>query len=558
MNWISSIYPDWKWGVIPLAIAFAPLIFLGDHAYLTVPDGLESEFISLSLLKNNDALFLESNAIIEEPMGGLRSDQFHSAINFNRVVFWLLPSVKAYGFLLLFYRIIAFWGCWLLLKELAIRRNVPIGWGEVLVALGFSTIFSYNLYGLSSLGLPLLIASLLRLFRFPSEKWPWFVFALFGIFSHLAMVLLATVSIWLFALTFKCWKFDRKGIITVIASGCFLVVGMMVANYQTIFGLLIEGEVPHRVERLISANLSEGWGWTRYNLLHGHYHSGAFPGRFILLTGVLVAILDYWTKGNRKLILPVLAYAVVGFLFHSAKPFTSWAEINFFHQFDLQRIHFLWPLLAVAIGSGVAQFGRVFMIPWGICWLILCLSSNNEIRSNWKQTLLQRGAETLYFDRLVATTEWKELQNEISFKDVRVGMCGIPPWTAQYNGLHTIGGYQNLYPLSYKHKYRKVLESEFLSSPSMMNSFDNWGNKCHLFTSYFWEQGLSDQIPRWEVDKRDSEIEVSWDLESLKDLNCQYILSSFPLVHEQSYRMKLVKIKSMPIWDVHVYQLLIK
>ena len=555
MKYLTRMQPDWRWAIIPLALAFAPFVFFEDQAYITVSDGLECEFIALDLLKKNNALFFESNAIIDEPMGGIRSDNFHSAINFNRIVFWLLPSINAYGFLTLFYRILGLWGAWLLLKEFAIRRKKQLGWSAVLLALGFSTIHSINLYGLSSLGLPLLTACLLRLLRSTSEKWCWLIFIFFGFFSHLAMTLIAVTCIWGVALLLKLWRRDEKGVRTIISSGCALIFGMLLVNYQTVNGFLVPGEIMHRVERNVVANFLSGWGWTKYTLFHGHYHSGTFPGLFTLISGVLLALISAYFKSNRKLILPVFAYLFVGVLFQFAKPFTSMADIRFFHQFDLQRVHFLLPILALIIGANFMNFGRFISTMWATTWLTLCLYGNPEIKSNWKQFILDRGTEVMYFDRLVATNDWQKLLDELDIGNSRVGMSGIPSWTVQYNGVRTIGGYQNMYPLAYKHKFRKVLAPEFLKSPRMKNSFDHWGNKCHLFSAQYFEKGFSDQIAKWEVEGPLSNVEVSWDIAAIKKLNCKYIFSSIPLVHEKQEQFDLITTSAMPLWNVYVYEI---
>lgn len=49
------------------------------------------------------------------------------------------------------------------------------------------------------------------------------------------------------------------------------------------------------------------------------------------------------------------------------------------------------------------------------------------------------------------------------------------------NNINVIDGYHTLYQLSYKKKFRKIIETELDQSKKLKDYFDNWGNRAYLF-----------------------------------------------------------------------------
>ena len=54
---------------------------------------------------------------------------------------------------------------------------------------------------------------------------------------------------------------------------------------------------------------------------------------------------------------------------------------------------------------------------------------------------------------------------------------GIHPAISQYNGFYTLDTYNNFYPLSYKHQFRKIIEKELAKNKTIRNYFDQWGGR---------------------------------------------------------------------------------
>ena len=68
-------------------------------------------------------------------------------------------------------------------------------------------------------------------------------------------------------------------------------------------------------------------------------------------------------------------------------------------------------------------------------------------------------------------------------EDYRVVSLGICPGAALYNGFYCLDGYSNNYPLEYKHTFRQIIEPELAKSEYLTAYFDDWGNRCYLFSA---------------------------------------------------------------------------
>ena len=66
-------------------------------------------------------------------------------------------------------------------------------------------------------------------------------------------------------------------------------------------------------------------------------------------------------------------------------------------------------------------------------------------------------------------------------KDSRVMSVGLDPMIAVVNNIKVIDGYHTVYPLSYKIKFRKIIENELEKNIDLKNYYDNWGNRVYAF-----------------------------------------------------------------------------
>ena len=98
-------------------------------------------------------------------------------------------------------------------------------------------------------------------------------------------------------------------------------------------------------------------------------------------------------------------------------------------------------------------------------------------------------------------------------KDSRVMSVGLDPMIAVMNDIRVIDGYHTIYPLSYKIKFRKIIEKELDKNIKLKNYYDDWGNRVYAFYT----------------DKNN----LMLDFKSAKTLGADYIISKFPIKNEE-------------------------
>lgn len=63
----------------------------------------------------------------------------------------------------------------------------------------------------------------------------------------------------------------------------------------------------------------------------------------------------------------------------------------------------------------------------------------------------------------------------------RVLSVGLDPMVAVMNNIYVIDGYHNLYPLSYKIRFRKIINKELEKNEEIKKYYDNWGSRVYAF-----------------------------------------------------------------------------
>ena len=98
----------------------------------------------------------------------------------------------------------------------------------------------------------------------------------------------------------------------------------------------------------------------------------------------------------------------------------------------------------------------------------------------------------------------------------RVGSIGVDPMIAVMNDIKIIDGYHQLYPKSYKIKFREIIskELELLKKNNINNNFYTWGNQVYI---YYYDS---------------EDIKVNFD--QMKKL-AKYLISSFEINKENLF-----------------------
>jgi len=94
----------------------------------------------------------------------------------------------------------------------------------------------------------------------------------------------------------------------------------------------------------------------------------------------------------------------------------------------------------------------------------------------------------------------------------RVASIGVDPMIAAMNDINVIDGYHNIYHLSYKKKFRQIIQEELNQNNVLKDYYDKWGNRVYMFHN----------------DKNN----LLFNFKEAKNLGAKYIISSFPIKNE--------------------------
>jgi len=119
-----------------------------------------------------------------------------------------------------------------------------------------------------------------------------------------------------------------------------------------------------------------------------------------------------------------------------------------------------------------------------------------------------------------ASTSFNEYYQFDTYKKIkqlignsRVASIGINPMIAPMNDINIIDGYYPLYHLSYKKRFRKIIEEELNQNKVWRDYYDNWGSRVYMFYS--------------------DENNLLFNFDEAKNLGAKYIISSFPIKNKK-------------------------
>ncbi|MFC3883560.1 DUF6044 family protein [Bacillus songklensis] len=540
-----------------LLLYVSPLYILGEDAHIRVHDNLDSNIAWYKVLAESGKILGGIHAVIPQVMNGLPRDAYGT--EFSGIV-WLhalFPSMTAYALSQTITRLFAFVGMYLLLKTHFIRDEKAY-----LIRIGVSLAFAFTPFWpsgmLSTLGHPLALWAFLNI-RSRNFSWKeWLTLALLPLYSSFVLgfffFLTAMGFLWLYDLIVKRdWNLPFLGSIAFM-TGVFLLV-----EYRLIYSMIISSEPTHRTEFISSRH--EFWRSMRLswkNFVYGHTHVMTVHTPVILpLLFLTLAVLIIRKKVKEEkvfIFLLVLNYLLsLWYAFWFNNVWIPLKErIDLFNTFNFARFHFLRPLV-IYLSFAIACY-----ILWrmGKRWRFfvgLALAAQIAV-------LLPFNEEFLYgvhyhppsFREFYATKQFNEIKEYIDRPQhsYRVASIGLHPAVAQYNGFYTLDGYVNVYPLTYKYQFRKIIAKELEKNRRLRTYYDEWGSRCYIFVDelgkhYGFTKKSKKKIKNLELD-----------IHAFKEMGGRYIFSSVPITNAKSNGLTLMKKFNHPEshWRIYLYE----
>lgn len=219
---------------------------------------------------------------------------------------------------------------------------------------------------------------------------------------------------------------------------------------------------------------------------------------------------------NRAIfILPTLWYIIVYFSFRQI--------LEWFTRYDQFLVVCVVVVFVVLLMRG-GQNGYYK----GTIKVVLSKKFNIQIGSPVSSIATYKG----YFDRKLM----KEVKEYIDRPqdEYKVVSLGINPGVALFNGFFCLDGYSVNYSINYKHKFRKIIESELEKNLAHKEYFDGWGSRCYLISSEI-EFGSDCQ-----GQKCVNKLEIS--TKGLKQMGCEYILSGVEIENQNEIGLRCEKV----------------
>jgi hypothetical protein len=540
--------------LLVIAIYLSPLFILQENAHIRVHDNLDSNLAWYKVLARSGEMFGTVHGIIPQIINGLPRNAFGTEYSVIVWLYTIFPTMLAYGFSQALTRVAAFFGMYLLLKDHFLRGEQWLFF-QIGAALAFSLTPFWPSGMLSTLGMPFALWAFLNI-RANKGTWkdlavltllPLYASIVLGFFFFLsAMGLFWLVDV----IRGKGW--NLKFLLSIVyMTSIFLMV-----EYRLVYSFLFTGE-PNSRDEYFHAHLPF-WSavkLTLKNYLLGHNHVMTLHTLFIL-PATFIAM--YFVFSNRlwkeeKIFVFLFALNFILSLWYAFWFYKGWQPItkrfHFLDTFNFARYHFLRPMV---IYAGFALALRIISLQgkswlrtaqWFAIFQILFLGIfNDEIIYHQKPTVKQFYAEDLF-------TQVKKYIGQPQDK-YRVASIGIHPAIPQYNGFYTLDTYNNFYPLSYKHKFRKIIEAELDKNKTIRTYFDKWGGRCYIFTS---------QLGKHYMIKKDSKRklkDLQIDTKLFKEMGGRYIFSALPIENAEKISLRLEKVfdSKNSAWKIYLYK----
>lgn len=547
----------WFAALFIILLYVSPLFILGEDAHIRVHDNLDSNVAWYKVLVESGELLGSIDSVIPQVINGLPRDAYGTEFSLIVWLHALFPSMTAYALSQTITRVFAFIGMYLLLKKHFIKseKAYPIRIG---VSLAFALTPFWPSGMLSTLGHPLALWAFLNI-RSRDFSWKdWLTLALLPLYSSFVLgfffFLVLMGVLWVYDVMVK-----RDWNLPFLASIAFMTGVFLLVEYRLLYSMIISSEPTHRVEFISSRH--DLWRSLRLswkNFVLGHTHAMTLH-TFVILPILFLALVSVLIRKKTKeekvfLFLLVLNYLLS--LWYALWFNNMWIplkkRIDLLNTFNFARFHFVRPLiiyLSFAIACYILwRLGKKWRIVVGIALAaqILILLPFNE------EYLYGVHYNPPSFREYYAVKQFKEIQEYINRpqSSYRVASIGLHPAIAQYNGFYTLDTYNNVYPLSYKYRFRKIIAKELEKNRGLRTYFDEWGSRCYIFV---------DELGKHYAFKKTSKKKIKnleLNIEAFKEMGGRYIFSSVPIMNAADNGLELLKPFDHPesAWKIYLYE----
>ena len=558
-------------GIALLSLLYIPFVFFGDNSIIIGFDNVDCDLIYKHLLKQSNHLFcLNPTHEISTILSEFKATYIHSIFNFNNLFYFFFPTFWAYilnGFVA---RIIGYTGTYFLLKK---QFKLKEKGAVLLLSLMYALIPFYSIYGISIMGLPLLYLAFCQLSNNQNLFSSLGIILFYTSYSHFFLV--GPFLIIFFGFLFLKKENRNKSYFYGLL---VLVLGFLIFNslflYQYIFGV-----ISHRVEfnTIISSSdlpISSIFYELLVKFLFGIEHFAFFfIGPLIILFALTrnnplksknflaIIVISIWTVTYEHF-LPKISFTPTRFtLLFPLLILLSYVKILKQSSTSWRHISFVLIVqIAINLNNDTEVGGNIKRLigfkseayfeflnqslidPFNKNiqdnkWPFQQIASFGFFGSDRQIRTRVLGHEDIYFDLFYSTSSFDKIKSYLP-DNAKTISVGFHPSISQFNGLHTLDSYQVYYPLAYKKKFRKIIQSELKKNKSIEEYYDHWGNRIYAFSNELFDSCKFDcSRPREAKNKIKS---LDFDMEYFRQMGGTHVISAVEILNFREIDLTLL------------------
>jgi uncharacterized protein DUF6044 len=485
------------------AAFYFPLLFGGSHAYLTINDNLDGDVVYSAVM---GMFYVDPVRAQHLLLGGNMPIYLLYRMTWPLGLLWVLKSkFLAYVLNDLIVRVAGMAGMFCLAKR--IGSTPPVA---VLAGLLFSLSLSYTVYGLTVAGIP----AVLYLVQEESEgRRSLGRYALLFLLGWNSVLLLSGIFLLAAVPVLRCVLFgDANGGLrscAVYASG--LAAGSAGLLYAAASGLHL-----HR----------EAWKPAGYGLFKAVEHFAynqvwPFTSDFYMVSTPLTILyaalwlalcFGTWNRRVAAGIGGILLISLLNSTMHLNAVERLQAKIGgLVKTIHFDRFYFLESVILIATWviavRVVSPRLRKILLAAGSVQLAWSIFLAPHVFYPITHALGKDPIPT--FDEYFSWPDYEAMKPVIA--DSAVISVGVDPMAAVMNGISTLDGYYNAYPLAYKAKFRRIIAAQ-LKVSGKEDYFDGWGSRVYTFA--------------------DDPRNLSLDYCAARDLGARFVISRFDIASQ--------------------------
>ena len=542
-------------GIIIIIILFLPYFIKGKNCNILVHDNIDlCNEVGIFEYKFN-SIFFTNEFRLNNYFPGENKLFLLEELKIDRVLFSFLGYFWGYVFNKLLLCILGFVGMFILLQKIN-KNHFSLGYSiPFFTALAFSMLPHWPPGNLTILGIPLIVLFLWNLYEHKHKSLSLlglFCIPFYSSFVLSGVFILILVFFIIIFLTIRNKSISYNLVFGMLA----FLIGYLISNYA-MFYIMLVGPDTQRVE-MIGSGVSIIKAIRKSIMLfkNGQYHAASLHKLVILPS--IVMVLSLLKVTNKKVVLANLIFILLGFNIISSLVYG-------FSEYQ--------PILSLYQSFHLGfQYNRFFFIGTFFWYLLFAIIPMNFIISYRRKVvlyiiilvqLLQIGyiyskseifVENVSFKEIMSSQLFSDIKSDINYdKSDYIGCIGFFPSVANYNGFRTVGGYETLYSLEYKNKFKKIINKEIQQEDGLAKYFNGWGNRAYLFDNEIG-QHYSDQ--NW-IKENIKTIKCDLNLQELSKFGVKYLFTTVKISNAQERKIELVYETNgdMYYYRMYVYQI---